>query len=72
VQSLLKGPGMGRVEDGEPVHDLRVIHRGGPRGGSTPVVPHQQRRLGTAFSDQAPHVVGQPVGGVGGEAIRFR
>jgi hypothetical protein len=63
---------MGRVEDGQPIHDLRVVHRGGPGGGSAPVVTDQQRGLGTEFSDQTADVGGQLVGGVGRDAGRLR
>ena len=62
---------MGRVEDGEAVHYLGVIHRGGPGDGSAPVVADQQRRLGTERSDQAADVGGQQVDGVGLDALGF-
>ena len=63
---------MGRVEDGQPVDDLGVVHRGGPGGGSAPVVTHQQRGLGTAFVDEIADVGGQLVGVIGRDAIRLR
>ena len=72
VQSLRQLPRMGRVEDGQPVHDLGVVHRGGPGDGSAPVVTHQQRGLGTAFVDEIADVGGQLVGVVGRDAVRPR
>jgi hypothetical protein len=62
---------MGRVEDGQPVDDLRVVHCGGPGGGSAPVVAHQQRGLGTAFVDETADVVGQLAGVVRRDVIRL-
>ena len=70
VQSLRELPRMGRVEDGQPVHDLGVVHRGGPGDGSAPVVADQQRGLGTAFVDEIADVGGQLVGVVGLDAVR--
>ena len=63
---------MGRVEDGQPVHDLGMVHRGVPGDGSAPVVADHQRGLGTALSDETADVVGQLVGGVGRDAGRPR
>jgi hypothetical protein len=63
---------MGRVEDGQPVHDLGMVHRGGPGDGSAPVMTSQQRGLGTAFVDQIADVGGQPVGIVGLDGVRLR
>ena len=62
---------MGCVEDGQPVHDLGMVHRGGPGGGSAPVVTHQQRGLGPAFADEIADVGGQLVGVVRRDAIRL-
>jgi hypothetical protein len=56
---------MGRVENGEPVDDLRVVHRGGPGDGSAPVVTDQQGGLGTELPDEAADVVGEQVDTVG-------
>jgi len=69
VQSLRELPRMGRVEDGQPVHDLGVVHRGGPGGGSAPVVTDQHRGFGAAFVDQAADVVGQLVGVIGRDVV---
>jgi hypothetical protein len=63
---------MGRVEDGEPVHHLRVIHRDGPRDGPAPVVTDQMGGLGPEFSDQAADVGRQQVDGIGLEALWLR
>ena len=52
VQSLRELPRMGRVEDGQPVHDLRMGHRGGPGHAPAPVMTGQQRGLGAAFVDE--------------------
>src|SRR5262245_39560277 len=46
VQSLRELPRMCRVEDGQPIHDLGVVHRSGPGDGSAPVVADQQRGRG--------------------------
>ena len=62
---------MGRVEDGESVDHLGVVHRGRPGDGSAPVVTDQQRGPGTEFSDQAADVGGEQVDGVGLEALGF-
>ena len=61
---------MGRVEDGEPLDYLRVIHSDGPSDASAPVMTDQQRGLGTAFSDETADVGGQLVGVVGLDALR--
>src|SRR5438034_6603889 len=63
---------MGRVEDGESVDHLGVVHRGGPGDGSAPVVTDQERGLGTEFSDESADVVGEQVYGVGLEALWLR
>ena len=72
VQSLREPPRMGRVEDGESVDHLRVVHRGGPGDASAPVVTDQQRGLGTEFSDQSADVGGEQVDGVGLEVLWLR
>jgi hypothetical protein len=72
VQTLRELPRMGCVEDRQPVHDLWVLHRGGPGGGSAPVVADHQRRFGATFVDQAPDVVRQHVGVVGSDVVRAR
>src|SRR6185436_18352505 len=64
VQSLLESPRMGRVEDGESVDHLGVIHRGSPGDGSAPVVTDQLRGLGTEFSDETADVGGEQVDGI--------
>lgn len=64
AQSLVELAWMGRVEDGQTVDDLWVVHRRGPGGGSAPVVTDQQRGLGAALADEIAHVGGQLVGGV--------
>ena len=63
---------MGRVEDGQTVHDLGVVHRRSPGGGSAPVVADQPRGLGAAFADQIAHVGGQLAGGVSRDAVGLR
>ena len=72
VQSLRESPWMGRVEDGESVDHLRVVHRGGPGDASAPVVTDQHRGVGTEFSDESADVGGEQVDGVGLEALRLR
>ena len=72
VQSFLKPPRMGRVEGGESVDHLGVIHRRGPGDAPAPVVTDQPRRLGTAFSDEAADIGGEQVDGVGLVALRLR
>jgi hypothetical protein len=62
---------MGRVEDGQPVHDLGVVHRGGPGHASAPVVTGQQRGSGAAFVDEAADAGGELVGVVGLDAVRL-
>ena len=63
---------MGRVEDGESVDHLGVVHRHGPGDASAPVVTDQQRRLGTALFDEAADVGGEQVDAVSLEALRLR
>ena len=60
-------PRVGRVEDGQPVHDLGVDHRGGPGDGSAPVVTDQERGLGAAFVDEVADVAGERAAVVVGE-----
>ena len=72
VQSLPEPPRMGRVEDGESVDHLGVVHRGGPGDGSAPIVTDQHRRLSTEFSDEVADVGGEQVDGVGLEALWLR
>ena len=72
VQSLREPPRMGRVEDREPVDDLRMIHRSGPRDGSAPVVTHQQRGLGTKLSDETANVGGEQIDAVSLESLGLR
>ena len=72
VQSLLEPPRMRRVEDGESVDHLRVVHRGGPGDASAPVVTDQQRGLRTDRSDEAADVGGEQVDDVGLEALWLR
>ena len=67
VQSLRELPRVGRVEDGQPVHDLGVDHRGGPGDGSAPVVTDQERGLGAAFVDEVADVAGERAAVVVGE-----
>jgi hypothetical protein len=50
---------MGRVEDGELVDHLGVVHGNGPGDGAAPVVTDQPRGLLTELSDQAADVVGE-------------
>jgi hypothetical protein len=72
VQSLRESPRMGRVEDGESVDHLGVVHRGRPGDGSAPVVTDQHRGLGTEFSDETADVGGEQVDGVILEALWLR
>ena len=72
VQSLRELPRVGRVEDSQPVHDLGMVHRGGPGDAAAPVVTGQHRGLGAAFADQVPDVGGQQADVVGGDAVRLR
>src|SRR3954449_13385444 len=72
AQSLLEPPRMGRVEDGESVDHLGVVHRGGPGDASAPVVTDQQRGLGTELSDEAADVVGEQIDAVLLEALWLR
>ena len=63
---------MGRIEDGESIDHLGVVHRHGPGDASTPVVTDQPRGLGTEFSDEAADVGSEQVDGVGLEALWLR
>jgi hypothetical protein len=63
---------MGRVEDGEPVDHLGVIHCDGPGDASAPVVTDHQRGLGTELSDEGADVGGEQVDGVVLEAFWLR
>ena len=72
VKSLRKPTRMGRVEDGESIDYLGVIHRGGPGDAPAPVVTNQMRGLGAALYDQAADVGGEQVDGVGRDAIWLR
>src|SRR3954468_18149891 len=63
---------MGRVEDGEPVDHLGVVHRNRPGDRSAPVVTDQPRGLLTELSDEAADVVGEQVDGVVLEALWLR
>src|SRR5262245_42393647 len=72
TESLREPPRMGRVEDGEAVDHLRMVHRDGPRDAPAPVVTDQQRRLCTEFSDEPPDVASQQVDPVGLEPLRLR
>src|SRR4051794_25223782 len=63
---------MGRVEDGQPVDDLRVVHRKRPGNGSAPVVADHQRGLRAALLDETVNVGGELVGAVSRYAGRLR
>ena len=63
---------MGRVEDGESVDDLGMIHRDGPGDGSAPVVTDHHRGLGAELSDETADVGGEQVDAVGLEVLRLR
>ena len=63
---------MGRVEDREPVDDLRMIHRSSPGDGSAPVVTDQVRGLGTKLSDETANVGGEQIDAVSLESLRLR
>ena len=71
AQPLVELARMGRVEDGQPVDDLGMVHRERPGGGSTPVVADHERGLGAALLDEPADVGGQLVGAVGGDAVRL-
>ena len=62
---------MRRVEDGQPVDDLGVVHRERPSGGAAPVVAHHQRGLGAALVDETVDVGRQLAGAVGADAVRL-
>ena len=70
-QPLVELARMGRIEDGEPVDDLGMVHRERPGGGSAPVVADHQRGLGTALLDETADVIGQVGGAVGVDAVRL-
>jgi hypothetical protein len=72
VQSLREPPRMSRVEDGESVDHLGVVHRGRPGDGPAPVVTDQQRGLLAELSDEAADVVGEQVDPVRLEAVWLR
>src|SRR6516225_3364911 len=72
VQSLLKPPWMGRVENGKSVDHLGMIHRDRPGDASAPVVTDQPGGLSTELPDEALDVGGQQVDAVILEAIRLR
>jgi hypothetical protein len=72
VQALRQPPRMGRVENGESVDHLGVVHRRGPGDASAPVVTDQQRGLGTELFDETADVGGEQVDGVGLEAFWLR
>jgi hypothetical protein len=72
VQSLLEPPRMGRVEDGESVDHLRVVHRDGPGDASAPVVTDQKRGLGTELPDESADVGGEQVDAVVLEILWLR
>ena len=63
---------MGRVEDGEPLDHLGVVHCDGPGDASAPVVANQQRGLGTELFDETADVVSEQVDGVVLEALWLR
>ena len=63
---------MGRVEDGESVDHLGVVHRGRPGDGSAPVVTDQQRGLRTALFDEAADISGEQIDAVGFEVLWLR
>src|SRR6185437_6183 len=72
VQSLREPTRMRRVEDGESVDHLGVVHRHGPGDASAPVVTDQERGLGTELSDEAADVVGEQVDAVVLEVLWLR
>ncbi len=72
VQPLRELPRMGRVEDGESVDHLGMVHCHGPRDAPTPVVADQQRGIGTEFSDQSADVGREQVDRVVLEALWLR
>ena len=63
---------MRRVEDGESVDHLGVVHRDRPGDASAPIVTNQSRGLSTELSDQAADVGGEEIDAVGLEALRLR
>jgi hypothetical protein len=59
VKSLRELARVAGAETRQPVYDLGVIHRGGLRGRSAPVVTDQQRGLSTALVDEIADVGGE-------------
>ena len=71
VQSFREAPRMGGVQDGEPVDDLRMIHRD-VQAMLPPSRDRPQRGIGAERSDETADVVGEQVDAVGLEALRLR
>src|SRR6476661_2521123 len=63
---------MGGVEDGESIDDLRMVHRGGPGDGSTPVVTDQERGFSTKLLDEIADVGGEQIDSVRLESLWLR
>jgi hypothetical protein len=63
---------MGRVENGQPVDHLRMIHRRRPGDRSTPIMTDQHCGLSTQLTDQSANVSGQQIDGIGLETVRLR
>ena len=72
LQAFVQPARMRRVQDGQAVDDLGVIHRQRPGDASAPVVPDHHRGLGTELADETADVVGQLVGGVVAEGAGLR
>ena len=72
LQPLRELPWMGRVENGESVDHLRVVHRDGPGDRTAPVVADQERRLRTKLSDEAADVGGEQIDAIRLEAVWLR
>src|SRR3954470_23265540 len=72
VQPLRKPPRMGRVEDGQPLDDLGMVHRDSPCNGAAPVMTDQQCGLGAELCDQAANVGGEQIDGVRVELLWLR
>jgi hypothetical protein len=72
LQPLVQPARVRRVQDGQAIHDLGVVHRGSPGNGSAEVVTRQQGRLGAELPNEPADVAGRRVRAVGIDAGRPR
>src|SRR3954453_3103193 len=63
---------MRRVEDGEPLHHVGMVHRDRPRDAPAPIVADEECRIGAELADEAADVVGEQVDAVGLEPLWLR